>query len=252
MKRLLACLAIALALPFTAQANELKVVTATNFLGTLQQLAGEFEKETGHSITISSGSSGPVYAQIVNGAPYDVFFSADQKSPEKLDNEGFALPGSRFTYAIGKLVLWSAKPGLVDDQGKVLAGNGWRHIAISNPEIAPYGLAGTQVLTHLGLLDKLTAEKRIVKANSVGQAHSQTASGAADLGFVALAQIIQKDGSIPGSHWFPPADYYEPIVQQAVIVKSTREKALAEQFMSWMKGPRAVAIIKAAGYSLPE
>ncbi|MFD2835595.1 molybdate ABC transporter substrate-binding protein [Azotobacter vinelandii] len=135
---MLACLAIALALPFTAQANELKVVTATNFLGTLQQLAGEFEKETGHSITISSGSSGPVYAQIVNGAPPTTCSSRPtRRARKKLDNEGFALPGSRFTYAIGKLVLWSAKPGLVDDQGKVLAGNGWRHIAISNPEIAP-------------------------------------------------------------------------------------------------------------------
>nr|1ATG_A Chain A, PERIPLASMIC MOLYBDATE-BINDING PROTEIN [Azotobacter vinelandii] len=231
---------------------ELKVVTATNFLGTLEQLAGQFAKQTGHAVVISSGSSGPVYAQIVNGAPYNVFFSADEKSPEKLDNQGFALPGSRFTYAIGKLVLWSAKPGLVDNQGKVLAGNGWRHIAISNPQIAPYGLAGTQVLTHLGLLDKLTAQERIVEANSVGQAHSQTASGAADLGFVALAQIIQAAAKIPGSHWFPPANYYEPIVQQAVITKSTAEKANAEQFMSWMKGPKAVAIIKAAGYVLPQ
>lgn len=235
----------------SAQAKELKIVTATNFLGTLQTLASEFEKNTGHSLSISGVSSGPAVAQIMNGAPYDVFFSADVKSPEKLEKEGFTQANSRFTYAVGVLVLWSAKEGLVDNQGQVLKKDDWRHIAVSNPEIAPYGLAGTQVLTKLGVLEKLKAEKRIVQPNSVGQVYSQTASGAADLGFVALAQVIQADGSIPGSHWLPPKDLYDPIVQQAVILKATKEPELAQSFVDWIKSPKAAEVIKAAGYSIP-
>lgn len=252
MKKLFASLfLLALALP--AQAKELKVVVATNFQGTLQTLAAGFEQDTGHTVTLSGVSAGPAYAQIVNGAPYDVWFSADVKNPETLDlKDGLALPGSRFSYAVGVLVLWSAKPGLVDDKGEILKKDGaWRHIAVSNPEIAPYGLAGHQVMQKLGVLDKFKAEQRIVQPNSVGQVYSQTASGAADLGFVALAQVIQKDGGIAGSHWFPPADHYAPIVQQALIVKSTQERALAEEFVAWIRSPRATRIIEAAGYSVP-
>jgi|AGTN01.1.fsa_nt_gi molybdenum ABC transporter, periplasmic molybdate-binding protein len=252
MKTLLTALFLALTCLLPAQAKELNVVVATNFQGTLQILAAEFEKNTGHKIVISGVSAGPAYAQIVNGAPFDVWFSADVKNPETLDvKDGLALPGSRFTYAIGVLVLWSAKPDLVDGQGEVLKQDNWRHIAVSNPETAPYGTAGHQVMAKLGVLDKLKAAERIVQPNSVGQAYSQTASGAADLGFVALAQVIQKDGSIPGSHWFPPADYYNPIVQQALIVKSTKEPELAKEFIAWIRSSKATEIIKAAGYTVP-
>lgn len=253
MKKLLLSLLLGLACSLTAQARELKIVVATNFQGTLQTLAQLFEERTGHHLTISGVSAGPAYAQIVNGAPYDVWFSADVKNPETLDlKDGLALPGSRFDYAVGVLVLWSAKPGFVDDKGEILKQDSrWRHIAVSNPDIAPYGFAGHQVLQKLGVLEKFKTEQRIVQPNSVGQVYSQTASGAADLGFVALAQVIQKDGSIPGSHWLPPADTYKPIVQQALIVKSTQERALAEEFMAWIKGPEATRIIKAAGYTIP-
>lgn len=253
MKKLLLTLLLGLACSLNAQARELKIVVATNFQGTLQTLAKLFEEQTGHHLTISGVSAGPAYAQIVNGAPYDVWFSADVKNPETLDlKDGLALPGSRFDYAVGVLVLWSAKPGFVDDKGEILKQDSrWRHIAVSNPDIAPYGFAGHQVLQKLGVLEKFKTEQRIVQPNSVGQVYSQTASGAADLGFVALAQVIQKDGSIPGSHWLPPADTYKPIVQQALIVKSTQERALAEEFMAWIKGPEATRIIKAAGYTIP-
>lgn len=253
MKKLLLTLLLGLACSLNAQARELKIVVATNFQGTLQTLAKLFEEQTGHNITISGVSAGPAYAQIVNGAPYDVWFSADVKNPETLDlKDGLALPGSRFDYAVGVLVLWSAKPGFVDERGEILKQDSrWRHIAVSNPDIAPYGFAGHQVLQKLGVLEKFKTEQRIVQPNSVGQVYSQTASGAADLGFVALAQVIQKDGSIPGSHWLPPADTYKPIVQQALIVKSTQERALAEEFMAWIKGPEATRIIKAAGYTIP-
>lgn len=253
MKKLLLTLLLGLACSLTAQARELKIVVATNFQGTLQTLAQLFEERTGHHLTISGVSAGPAYAQIVNGAPYDVWFSADVKNPETLDlKDGLALPGSRFDYAVGVLVLWSAKPGFVDERGEILKQDSrWRHIAVSNPDIAPYGFAGHQVLQKLGVLEKFKTEQRIVQPNSVGQVYSQTASGAADLGFVALAQVIQKDGSIPGSHWLPPADAYKPIVQQALIVKSTQERALAEEFMAWVKGPEATRIIKAAGYTIP-
>lgn len=252
-KKLFATLLCALLCSASVQAGELKVVVATNFQGTLQTLSRMFEEKTGHTITLSGVSAGPAYAQIVNGAPYDVWFSADVRNPETLDlKDGLALPGSRFDYAVGVLVLWSAKPGLVDDKGEILRQDQlWRHIAVSNPEIAPYGFAAHQVMQKAGVLDKYKAEQRIVQPNSVGQVYSQTATGAADLGFVALSQVIQKDGSIPGSFWFPPSASYAPIVQQALIVKSTREPALAQAFMAWIKGPEATRVIKAAGYSVP-
>ncbi|THF55136.1 molybdate ABC transporter substrate-binding protein [Pseudothauera rhizosphaerae] len=244
---------LAALLSASVHAKELKIVVATNFLGTLQTLAAEFEKNTGHTVTLSGVSAGPAYAQLANGAPYDVWFSADVKNPETLDlKDGLALPGSRFSYAQGVLVLWSATPGRVDAQGEVLKKDDWHHIAVSNPDIAPYGTAGHQVMGALGVRDKLIEQKRIVQPNSVGQVHSQTASGAADLGFVALAQVLQPDGSIPGSHWFPPAALYSPIVQQALIVKSTKEPELAREFLAWVRSPRGAEIIKAAGYTIPE
>lgn len=253
MFRLLSVLLLSLLLSLPVQARELRIVVATNFLATLQALSAEFEKNTGHTVTISAVSTGTAYTQLINGAPYDVWLTADEKTPEKFDLEdGLAVPGSRFTYAIGTLVLWSTKPGLVDDQGEVLGSNGWRHISVANPDVAPYGFGGHQVMRELGVLDKLLQERRIVQTTGVGPTHSQVASGAADLGFVALAQILQPDGSIPGSYWFPPTEMYTPIVQQALIVKSAREPELAQQFMDWLQHPDAVAVIKAAGYAVPE
>lgn len=242
---------IALVLPVMTQAGELRVAVAANFLGSMEQLAAEFEEQTDHQVIISSGSSGAFYAQIVNDAPFDVFFSADTQRPEALVNEGLAVDESRFTYAIGVPVLWSTHADLVDDQGEVLSSGDYRYLAVADPQNAPYGLAAQQVLTELGLWEELTSQQRVVQAQTIGQAHSQIASGAAELGFVALAQVIQEDGDIPGSHWIPPAEYHDPIVQQAVILNTAQDQALAEEFMAWIQGPRAIEVIEAAGYSVP-
>lgn len=254
MKRLHSlCLLLLLCLTAaTLQAAELRVAVAANFLGSMQQLAARFEAETGHSITLSSGSSGAFYTQIVNGAPFDVFFSADSRRPETLVNDGLARADSLFTYAIGVPVLWSATPGFVDDQGQVLTSGDFRFLALANPDNAPYGYAGQQVLQRLGLWDKLNEEQKIVRAQSIGQAHSQVASGAAELGFVALAQIMHPDFAGKGSYWTPPSDYYDPIVQKAVILNTAQDLELARNFMDFIRSAPSAVIIRAAGYSLED
>lgn len=228
-------------------AAELRVAVAANFLGTLQVLAEDYRAQSGVRLLISAGSSGALYAQIVNGAPFDVFLSADSARPAALVEAGLAAPGSRFTYAIGVPVLWSARPGLVDDAGAVLRGAGFRHLALADPRNAPYGAAAQQVLEHLGLWQRLGDERRLVRAQSIGQAYSQVASGAAPLGFVALAQVLAEDGSIAGSHWIPPSDWHAPIVQQAVALRSG-DQARSAAFLAWLRSPPAAAAIAAAGY----
>lgn len=239
-------------LPASALADDLRVAVAANFLGSMEQLVAEFEEQREANLVISSGSSGAFYAQIVNGAPFDVFFSADSLRPQTLTAEDLAVADSLFTYAIGVPVLWSADASLIDDQGEVLSSSNYRYLTLADPQNAPYGLAAQQVLTKMRLWDELQDEQRIVTGQSIGQAHSQVASGAAELGFVALSQVTGEDGSIGGSYWVPPTEYFDPIVQQAVILNSTQNRELAETFMEWTRSPRAIEIIEAAGYSVDE
>ena len=244
--------ALALAwLPIMAQAVEIKVAVAANFNGTLQALAPIYAEASGHRLLLSPGSSGALTTQILNGAPFDVFLSADSARPERLEAEGLAIAGSRFVYALGVPVLWSASPGLVDAEGEVLQGDGFRHLAIAEPRNAPYGAAAQQIMTALGVWDELESTGRIVKGNSIGQTHSQVASGAAELGFVAMAQIKAADG-IAGSHWVPPADLYAPIEQAAVALQRADDPAAAADFLDWLRSdPAAHRVIEAAGYGLP-
>ena len=229
-------------------AAELRVAVTANFFGTLQALSALYGAETGTQITLSSGASGALYTQIVNGAPFDVFFSADALRPERLAEEGLGIPESRFTYAQGVLVLWSRREGVVDSAGEVLLSGSFRFLAMGDPRTAPYGLAAQQVMTHMGVWDELNAQRRLVRGQGVGQTYQQIASGAAELGFVALAQVRDAEGRIPGSHWVPPQTGYDPIEQQAIILTRTREREAAERFMEWIRGPTARAIIEAAGY----
>lgn len=237
-------------LPTSAMAEDLRVAVAANFLGSMELLAAEFEEESGANVVISSGSSGAFYAQIVNGAPFDVFFSADSRRPQTLIEEDLAVAESLFTYAIGVPVLWSTDDALIDDQGEVLFSDDYRYLSLAAPQNAPYGLAAQQVLSELKLWDKLREAQRIVQGQSIGQAHSQVASGAAELGFVALSQVTADDGSISGSYWVPPTEHYDAIVQQAVILNTVQDRELADAFMEWAQGPRAIEIIEAAGYSV--
>ncbi|VVO23606.1 molybdate ABC transporter substrate-binding protein [Pseudomonas fluorescens] len=245
-----ACLASLLAVCIfgSAQADEVQVAVAANFTAPIQAIAADFEKDTGHKLVAAYGATGQFYSQIKNGAPFEVFLSADDTTPQKLESEGEAVKGSRFTYAIGTLALWSAKDGYVDAKGKVLTDNQYQHLSIANPKAAPYGLAATQVLAKLGLTDKVKA--KIVEGQSITQAYQFVSTGNAELGFVALSQIY-KDGKVSsGSAWIVPAEMHEPIKQDAVILNKGKDNPAAKALVDYLKAPKAAAVIKSYGYQL--
>ena len=227
-------------------ADEVQVAVAANFTAPMQKIAAEFEKDTGHKAVLSFGATGKFYAQIANGAPFEVFLSADDETPARLEREHLA--HSRFTYAIGKLVLWSAKEGYVDDKGEILKNGDFKHLALANPKTAPYGAAAIEVLRKLGLFDSL--QTRIVQGENISQAHQFVTTGNAELGFVALSQVY-KDGKITsGSAWIVPGNLYEPIRQDAVILAKGRDKPAAAALIDYLKSAKARAIIKSYGYEL--
>ncbi len=231
-----------------AMADEVQVAVAANFTAPIQAIAADFEKDTGHKLVAAYGATGQFYTQIKNGAPFEVFLSADDTTPEKLEKEGNTVKGSRFTYAIGTLALWSAQEGYVDSKGEVLKKNEYQHLSIANPKAAPYGLAATQVLEKLKLTDVTKA--KIVEGQNITQAYQFVSTGNAELGFVALSQIF-KDGKVTsGSAWIVPASMHDPIKQDAVILNKGKDNAAAEALVEYLKGPKAAAVIKSYGYQL--
>jgi len=249
MKRipLLCGLLASVLLALSAQAEDISVAVAANFTAPMKLIAAEFEKESGHKVVASYGSTGKFYAQIKNGAPFEILLAADDETPTKLVKEAVGVSGSQFTYAIGKLVLWSAKPGYVDGAGAVLKKGDFAHLSVADPKLAPYGAAGVETLKALGAYEA-TAPK-IVTAENITQAYQFISSGNAELGFVALSQVL-KDGKIDGSSWLVPAKLYTPIRQDAVILEPGKGKAAAEALMKFLKGDKAKAIIKSFGYDL--
>ncbi|WP_417695153.1 molybdate ABC transporter substrate-binding protein [Pseudomonas sp.] len=228
------------------QADEVQVAVASNFTAPVQAIAAGFEKDTGHKLVAAYGATGQFYTQIKNGAPFEVFLAADDTTPARLESEGDTVKGSRFTYAVGTLALWSAKNGYVDSQGQVLKGNGFQHLSIANPKTAPYGLAATQVLDKLGLSGQVKG--KLVEGQNITQAYQFVSTGNAELGFVALSQVY-KDGKVSsGSAWIVPAELHDPIKQDAVILSKGRNNAAASAFMDYLRGPKATAIIQAYGY----
>ena len=247
MKRV-APLLVALFTTVCASADEVQVAVAANFTAPMQKIAAEFEKDTGHKALLSFGATGKFYAQIKNGAPFQVFLAADDKTPAKLEAEGDTVPGSRFTYAIGTLVLWSAKPGFVDDKGEVLKKGDFKHISIANPKLAPYGQAAVETLTALKLLD--TLQPKFVTGENISQTHQFAATGNAELGFVALSQVM-KDGKISeGSGWIVPSSLHQPIRQDAVLLTNGKGKPAAEALMKYLGSDKAKAVITSFGYAL--
>jgi molybdate transport system substrate-binding protein len=231
-----------------AFADEVQVAVAANFTAPIKAIAADFEKDTGHKLVTSFGATGQFYTQIKNGAPFEVFFAADDTTPAKLESENEIVKGSRFTYAVGTLALWSAKDGYVDDKGEVLKSGKFEHLSIANPKAAPYGLAATQTLDKLGLTD--ATHSKIVEGQSIAQAYQFVQTGNAELGFVALSQVF-KDGKLTGgSAWIVPANLHEPIKQDAVILNKGKDNAAAKALMDYLKGPKAAAIIKSFGYQL--
>jgi len=242
-------LLLALLAHTTAGAAELHVAVAANFLGTLQQLQPLFEASSGHRLKLTSGSSGQLYAQIRQGAPFDVFLSADTERPEQLVGDGLAARNSRFTYAIGQLALWSADAKAIDNRGEFLKRGRYRFLAIANPRIAPYGVAAWQVLERLQLWDSLQARRQLVTGESIAQAMQFAASGSADAAFVSLAQITGATKPVGGSWWLPPEDLYTPIRQDAVQLSRSTQPQAAAQLLRWLQSDPVVRQrLRAAGY----
>ena len=240
-------LALGLLAAVPARADEVPVAVAANFTAPMQKIAAEFEKESGHRVVASFGSTGKFYAQIKAGAPFEVLLAADDETPARLTAEGAAVPGTRTTYAIGRLVLWSAKPGLVDDRGEVLRKGDFRHLSVANPKLAPYGLAAVEALTAMKLFDAV--QPKFVTAENITQAHQFIASGNAELGFVALSQVI-RDGRIgEGSGWIVPAGLHQPIRQDAVLLLKGKDKPAATALLKYLKSEKAVALIRTHGYA---
>ncbi len=238
---------LAMLVAFPAAAAEATIAVAANFRSVLDQLEPAFEAETGHDLVVASGSTGKFYAQIVNGAPFDVFLSADRERPIRLEAAGTAITGSRFTYAVGRLAVWAPKETEIGAEH--LARNDFRRIALANPDLAPYGAAAQDVIVALDL-DEATAKKRVLGEN-VAQAFSFVRTGNAEVGFVALSQILTLPVSERGAYWAPPGDHYSPINQDAVLLAHGAENPAAYAFLEFLKSEEARAIIEQAGYSVP-
>lgn len=229
-----------------AQAGDVQVAVAANFAGPLARIGESFTAATGHRLVVTAGATGKFYTQIQAGAPFEVLIAADDETPRKLIAEGLAVGGSNFTYAIGKLVLWSTKPGVVDGDGQVLAGPGYAHLAIANPKVAPYGAAALDVLKARGLADAVAP--RLVTAESIGQAYQFVASGNAELGFVALSQVAVPGKPVQGSYWLVPQALYGAIRQDAVLLKTGAKNGAAAALLEYLKSPPARTLIDAYGY----
>jgi len=233
-------------LAVTARAGEVQVAVAANFAGPMNALGPAFTAATGHTLKLSVGATGKFHAQIAAGAPFEVLLAADDETPKKLVAEGLAVAGTNFSYAIGTLVLWSAQPGFVDDQGAVLAAGQFEHLAIANPKVAPYGAAAMQVLRARGLADILAP--KLVTGESIAQAQQFVATGNAELGFVALSQVAVPGKPVIGSYWRIPPSLYGEIRQDAVLLKVGETNAAAIALLAWLKGDAAKATIQAWGY----
>ena len=232
--------------PRQAMADEIRVAVASNFTDVMKRIVERFERNTGHKVKLTFGSTGKHYAQIMNGAPFDAFFAADLLRPKLLETEGVAQSGSRFTYAIGKLILWSPKEGFVDGEGKLLQQRNFRYLALANPKLAPYGKAAQEVLQARGVWG--TLQGQMVRGENIGQTFHFIKSGNAELGFVATSQVKRPNHSVEGSYWKIPQSLYSPIEQQAVLLK---DKVAARAFLSFVKSDESLKIIGEFGYGSP-
>jgi len=239
---------IVLCIAGAAHGADVQVAVAANFAEPMKHLVAAFEKSTRHKALISTGATGRFYAQIRSGAPFEVLLAADQATPQRLEKDRLAVTGSRFTYATGRLVLWSARPSIVDAGGEVLKRGAFDHIAIANPRLAPYGAAAVATLKSLGAYEALAA--KFVQGENIAQAHQFVSTGNALLGFVSLSQVLGEDGKLKsGSMWIVPESAYPPIRQDAVLLNPGRDKAAAQALLAFLKGSEAQRIIRNWGYT---
>jgi molybdate transport system substrate-binding protein len=234
-----------------ATAEKVLIAIAANFAGAAEKIAEDFTRETGYEALITTGSTGKLYSQITEGAPFDILLSADTKTPSRLETESLAIPGSVFTYAIGKLTLWSADPALIGPDPKTaLTDQSLRFIAIANPDLAPYGQAAREVLQSIDLWDSL--QSRVVMGQNIGQTFGLIQSGAAELGFIARSALDAPDADFGGSRWDVPDDLFMPLRQDAALLKAGVDNPAAKAFLDYLSGPEARAIIIQFGYGVPE
>lgn len=246
LSRLVAALGASLFAGLT-HAAEVHIAVAANFTAPINEIAAAFEKASGHKVIAAFGPTGGLYTQIKHGAPFEVFLAADDSTPARLETEGEILAGSRFTYAIGKLVLWSASAGYVDAQGEVLRRNEFNHLSIGNPKTAPYGLAATQVLARLGLSEAV--KPKLVEGTNITQAYQFVATGNAELGFVALSQVYENGRLTRGSGWVVPAGMHSPLQQDAVLLTPGRNNPAATALLQFLKTEPARALMRGYGYA---
>ncbi|BDT56577.1 molybdate-binding periplasmic protein ModA [Massilia varians] len=239
---------IAMAAAAAAHAGEVQVAVAANFTAPMQKIAAEFKKDTGHQARLAFGSTGKFYAQVRNGAPFEVLLAADDETPARLEKEGQGVPGSRLTYAIGRLVLWSAQAGYVDARGDILKTGNFKHLAIANPKTAPYGAAALSAMKKLNLAEAL--QPKLIQGENIAQAHQFVSTGNAQLGFVALSQVYQDGKIASGSAWIVPATYHEPIRQDALVLAKGAANPAAKALLDYLKSDKAKGIIRAYGYEL--
>ena len=247
MKYLASVLAVMTCLG-TAHAGEVQVAVAANFAGPMEKLAEQFQKDTGHKAIVASGATGKFYAQIRNGAPFEILLSADDETPARLEAEGQVVARSRFTYAVGRLVLWSAKANYVDANGAVLKTGDFKHLAIANPKTAPYGAAATAVIDKLGLSARL--QPRLVQGENIAQAFQFASTGNAELGFVAQAQVWRDGQFTAGSGWIVPAAMHAPIRQDAALLTKGARNPAAQALLDYLRTDKAKALIRAYGYEV--
>ena len=247
MKRLASLIAI-LTVVGTAHAGEVQVAVAANFAGPMEKLAEQFQRDTGHKAVVASGATGKFYAQIRNGAPFEVLLAADDDTPARLETEGHVAAGSRFTYAVGRLVLWSARGGVVDAGGNVLKSGSYKHLAIANPKTAPYGAAAVATLRKLGLYEGV--QPRIVQGENIAQAWQFASTGNAELGFVAQAQVWRDGKFTSGSGWIVPASMHAPIRQDAALLAKGAGNPAARALLRYLRTDKAKALIRSFGYEV--
>ncbi len=232
----------------SAQAAEVSVAVASNFTAPMQKIAAAFEQDTGNKAVLAFGSTGKFYAQIRNGAPFQIMLSADDETPARLEREGLGVSGTRFTYAIGRLVLWSRQPGMVDDRGEVLRSARFERIALADPRLSPYGAAAVEVLEGLGLMSALAP--KFVQGENIAQTYQFVATGNAALGFVASSQVFSDGKLAQGSAWTVPASLHTPIRQDAVVLSAGKDKAAVSALMAYLRNDKSRAIIRSFGYDI--
>lgn len=236
--------------PVSVTAGEVKVAVTSSFLDTMTAITEEYQKATGHRVLLNEGSTGELYAQILNGAPFDVYLSSDELDAKDLEEDGFAVQGSRFIYTIGRLALWSPKPGRVADDGvQTLRKRDYQHLVISNPKTNGYGKAAVQTLKALGVWTEV--QERILEAENSRQAFQLVQAGKAELGLVPLGEVLDPDVKEKGSRWDIPDQLHAPIRHEAVLLERGKTNVVAHELLKFLRGPRARQIMNQFGYGLP-